>query len=124
MRFRTLTTSLILLSSLALTSSLLASERQNAPRDDGSPAGGARLQSVDFPRIALNQARPRPRLTPACVGCEDLPPFDDGGDYTAGGCNCRRNCVEGAIGCSLGSNNQCKATAGGSCVSCINSNCI
>jgi hypothetical protein len=88
-----------------------------ASREDG---GTVRAGRTDFPRLSLNQTRPRPKVE--CLTCEEQPPFDGG--WVPGGCNCRRNCVSGQTGCSLSTNNQCKADEySGSCTSCLNTDC-
>ncbi len=89
----------------------------------------ARSGDDGMPRVARNQIRPQPRRIHA-LDCADgtgvdclLNPDPGGDNYKAGGCNCKRNCGSGP-GCSLGTNNQCKAILGGSCENCTNTDCL
>jgi len=118
MRFRPLLT---LSLATMLLSTAPAAFAGHAPTTDAGDHGAIRAKAADFPHVARNQQRPLPRAA-ACVDCEELPPFDDGG-YVAGGCNCRRNCTTDNTGCTLGTNNQCKGTIGGGCTNCVNVNC-
>jgi hypothetical protein len=74
------------------------------------------------PRISRFQKR-GPVAAPDGPGCDGpgTGPCNQNQEpgWTAGGCNCGRNCVVGKVGCQLGSNNACKAAAGGSCSDCL-----
>jgi hypothetical protein len=90
----------------------------------------------ELPHVAKNQARPHPKARTsddnqtvdngwACLldnSCPDgYDPNDPG--YVAGACNCKRNCVSGNYGCSLGTNNSCKVTSGSPCTDCSLADC-
>lgn len=112
-----------------------------APKDaPGKSATSLTIRSdgdlPELPRVAKNQARPHPKARTsednqtvdngwACLldnSCPDgYDPNDPG--YTQGGCNCKRNCVSGSYGCSLGTNNSCKVTTGSPCSDCAGENC-
>src|SRR5213080_1258689 len=83
---------------LVVASTAVAGEARTAVAADAL----SRVESSrgDMPRIALNQHRPTPRTF---TDEQELPcdPFTDPlqcSMYTAGACNCKRNCISGSYG--------------------------
>jgi hypothetical protein len=83
------------------------------------------LIEYELPRVANNQLRPSQVSPMTGPDPENPDPGEGGGGggWTYGACNCKRVCVSGGTGCSLGTNNQCKALVGGACESCVNPDC-
>src|SRR4051812_31480172 len=102
MRVKLLLTAAILLM-LSVTMPLWAAAPARESASDLTVANVANSGGTDSPRdlpkVSRNQQRPKPHVL--CAECDEALPIDDGGGYTAGGCNCARICYEGQTGCHL-----------------------
>jgi len=122
MRFRLSIFTLAMFSLFVAASAFAGENRSQGSRSDETQPGIASgAGEADFPHIAKNQTRPKPRI--ACVdpnNCDEIPPFDDG--FTAGACNCARRCDSNhnPSVCVLASTTSgCKSNQyGGGCTDC------
>ena len=107
---------LVLVLLVAVTSLAAQTDQVRLPSESAS----LELASSLFPTIAKNQARP---LRIAIQGVEPdvlIPPPEDG-NWTQGGCNCKRNCRNNNTQCKLIDDlaQGCKYTANLVCEDCM-----
>jgi hypothetical protein len=114
-RIRTVALGFLLLLTIAAT----AVAGNAAPKEKRNKAAvdEARASATLMPTVALDQTRPRAIVANTL---QEPDPSGTGGGYTAGACNCSRDCPGGASLCQLAtSNKSCKSP----CQSCLNSSC-